>query len=140
MNDGLDHLSFCVFENSFFLAGIDERLNFLLRCLGFLFFRRIGLFFPAVKVVQHHGHQSCKGPHQENAQSEDRKHVKQDKLRIAGGDKARDQLPEQGDQNKHQNDRSRHACDVGNLSAIKGGKKKHGAGDQQRLNQKVNRH
>ena len=33
VDDGLDHLSFGVFENSFFLAGIDERLNFLLRGL-----------------------------------------------------------------------------------------------------------
>src|SRR3989475_6476308 len=50
LQDRLDHFAFVAFQNSFFLAGIDERLNLFFR--GFLFLSRFYLIFQAVKIVQ----------------------------------------------------------------------------------------
>src|SRR5678815_2895362 len=56
MNDRLNHFSFGVGENPFFLTCINECLNFRLCCLFFLLVWT-NLFFPAVEIIQYSRHQ-----------------------------------------------------------------------------------
>jgi hypothetical protein len=69
--DGLDHLAFITLENSLFLTGVDECLDFILGSL--LFLDWLHLFFPPVEIVQCGHERPRKRPQREMSNFKDRK-------------------------------------------------------------------
>ena len=138
MDDRLDHLAFVVFENSLFLAGIDEGLYFLFRRVFFL--GGLHFLFPAVEVVQR-GHQRTRErTEHEMSKLENREKPQKDNLGAPHGDDSWKQVPE-NQHNEHRHGHGdQHRGDVSDRPAFERAEQKHGTEDQQHLDHDVDRH
>src|SRR3954447_5964120 len=94
IDDGLDHLAFRAFEDSFLFANVDVRLHFFVGD----FFVLVRFLFLPIEAVEHAAHREEHGPEEDVEKMRERDQRLQDHLADVFGNECEDEFPHDHDE------------------------------------------